>query len=44
MQDEWRHQHSPERAPDKYVIYRSITSTGQLCARRLNGAVVMDIV
>jgi len=44
MQDEWRHQHSPDRAPDKYVIYRSITSTGQLCARRLNGAVVMDIV
>jgi hypothetical protein len=43
MQDEWRHQHSPDRAPDKYVIYRSITSTGQLCARRLNGAVVMDI-
>jgi len=38
------HQHSPDRAPDKYVIYRSITSTGQLCARRLNGAVVMDIV
>jgi hypothetical protein len=43
MQDEWRHQHSPERPPDKYVIYRSITSTGQLCARRLNSAVVMDI-
>jgi len=43
MQDEWRHQHSPERAPDKYVIYRALTSTGQLCARRLNGAVVMDI-
>jgi hypothetical protein len=43
MQDEWRHQHSPDRTPDKYVIYRSITSTGQLCARRLNGAVVMDI-
>ena len=43
MQDEWRHQHSPDRAPDKYVIYRAITSTGQLCARRLNGAVVMDI-
>jgi len=44
MQDEWRHQHSPDRAPDKYVIYRAITSTGQLCARRLNSAVVIDIV
>jgi len=43
MQDEWRHQHSPERTPDKYVIYRAITSTGQLCARRLNSAVVIDI-
>jgi hypothetical protein len=43
MQDEWRHQHSPDRPPDKYVIYRGITSTGQLCARRLNSAVVIDI-
>jgi hypothetical protein len=43
MQDEWRHQHSPDRAPDKYVLYRSITSTGQLCARRLNSAAVIDI-
>jgi hypothetical protein len=43
MQDEWRHQHSPERPPDKYVIYRGLTSTGQLCARRLNSAVVMDV-
>jgi hypothetical protein len=43
MQDEWRHQHSPARPPDKYVLYRGITSTGQLCARRLNAAVVMDI-
>lgn len=43
MQDEWRHQHSPERPPDKYVLYRGITSTGQLCARRLNSAVVIDI-
>ena len=43
MQDEWRHQHSPARPPDKYVLYRGITSTGQLCARRLNSAVVIDI-
>ena len=43
MDGEWRHQHSPDRPPDKYVIYRGITSTGQLCARRLNSAVVMDI-
>jgi hypothetical protein len=43
MQDEWRHQHSPARPPDKYVLYRGLTSTGQLCARRLNSAVVIDI-
>lgn len=43
MQDEWRHQHSPARPPDKYVLYRGITSTGQLCARRLNSAAVIDI-
>jgi hypothetical protein len=43
MQDEWRHQHSPARPPDKYVLYRGITSTGQLCARRLNSALVIDI-
>jgi hypothetical protein len=43
MQDEWRHQHSPARPPDKYLLYRGITSTGQLCARRLNSAVVLDI-
>jgi len=43
MQDEWRHQHSPARPPDKYLLYRGITSTGQLCARRLNSALVIDI-
>jgi hypothetical protein len=43
MQDEWRHQHSPARPPDQYVLYRGITSTGQLCARRLNSALVIDI-
>jgi len=43
MADEWRHQHSPARPPDKYVMYRGLTSTGQLCARRLNSALVIDI-
>lgn len=43
MDGEWRHQHSPARPPDKYVLYRGITSTGQLAARRLNSAVVIDI-
>ena len=43
MDGEWRHQHSPDRPPDKYVLYRGLTSTGQLAARRLNSAVVIDI-
>jgi hypothetical protein len=43
MDGEWRHQHSPARPPDKYALYRGITSTGQLAARRLNSAVVIDI-
>lgn len=43
MQDEWRHQHNPARPPDQYVLYRGITCTGQLCARRLNSALVIDI-
>jgi hypothetical protein len=43
MQDEWRHQHNPARPPDQYVLYRGITCTGQVCARRLNSALVIDI-
>jgi hypothetical protein len=43
MQDEWRHQHNPARPANQYVLYRGITNTGQLCARRLNSALVVDI-
>ena len=43
MDGEWRHQHSPSRPPEKYVLYRSITSTGQMVATRLNSSAVVEI-
>jgi hypothetical protein len=33
--EEWK-QHSPSRPPEKYVIYRGLTWTGQLLTRQLN--------
>lgn len=43
MQGEWRKTHNPSRPPDKFVLYRSITSTGQIVAHQLNSALVIDI-
>jgi hypothetical protein len=43
MQDEWRKDHTPSRPADKFIIYRSITSTGAMCATRLNSSLVIDI-
>lgn len=43
MEGEWRRQHNPARPHDQFVLYRSITCTGQLVATRLNGALVIDI-
>ena len=43
MQSEWRRVHNPARPPEKFVLYRSITSTGQVVARQLNSALVIDI-
>lgn len=44
MQGEWKRVHKPARPHDKFVLYRSITSTGQMYARQLNSALVVDIV
>lgn len=38
MEDEWGVDHTPARPFDQYVIYKGKTYTGQLTARRLNGA------
>jgi hypothetical protein len=43
MTGEWRKVRKPARAHDKFVMYRSITSTGQLVAQQANSALVIDI-
>lgn len=43
MQNEWRRTHNPARPVDQFVLYRSITSTGQVVAQQLNSAHVIDI-
>lgn len=43
MSGEWRKQHSPARPPEKFVLYRSLTSTGQMIATRLNSSAVVQI-
>jgi len=44
MQAEWRRQHTPSRPVNQFVLYRSITCTGQVAARQVNSALVIDIV
>ena len=36
MEGEEDKMHYPSRPPEKYVLYRAITTTGMLCAKRLN--------
>jgi hypothetical protein len=43
MEDEWRSDHTPARPYNIFVLYKSITSTGQMVASMLNSSVVMDI-
>ena len=43
MDGEWRRAHNPARPPEKFVLYRSITSTGQMIATQLNSSLVIDI-
>lgn len=43
MEGEWNRQHSPSRPHNQFVLYRSVTSTGQLVCRRRNSALVIDI-
>lgn len=43
MTNEWNRQHSPARPAEKFVLYRSVTSTGQLVAKRRNSALVIDV-
>lgn len=43
MESEWKKVSNPARPVDKFVLYRSITSTGQMVAKQLNGGLVIDI-
>ena len=43
MDGESEKMHTPERPPEKYVLYRAITDTGALCAWRLNSSLVISI-
>jgi hypothetical protein len=43
MTGEWKRVHMPERPVDQFVLYRSITSTGQMIAKQLNSGLVIDI-
>jgi hypothetical protein len=44
MQNEWKRQHTPRRPANQFVLYRSVTCTGQVVASRLNSSMVIDIV
>lgn len=43
MQDEWRKDHTPARPANQFVLYKSITSTGQMVATQRNSSVVLQI-
>lgn len=43
MQNEWMSRHTPERPPEKYVLYNAITCTGGMCANQLNTSGVYSI-
>lgn len=43
MDGEWRRQHTPSRPHDQFVLYRSITCTGQMVAVQCNSGLVIDI-
>jgi len=43
MEDEWLHHHSPARPATQFVLYRSITATGQICASQMNSSIVLEI-
>lgn len=43
MEGEWRRNHDPARPVDQFVVHRSITSTGQVCASQCNSSGVYSI-
>ena len=43
MEDEWRHTFTPARQYNQFVLYKSMTATGQMVAQQINSAGVYDI-
>ena len=43
MENEWRKDHTPARPANQFVLYRSITSTGQVIGTQMNSSLVLDI-
>jgi hypothetical protein len=43
MDDEWRHTFTPARQYNQFVMYKSMTNTGQMVAQQVNSAGVYDI-
>jgi hypothetical protein len=43
MENEWKRQHTPARPSNQFLMYRSITCTGQIVATQCNSALVIDI-
>lgn len=43
MENEWKKQHTPARPADQFVLYRSLTNTGQMVAQQRNSALVIEI-
>jgi len=43
MEEEWRHMFTPSRPPNQFVMYKSMTNTGQMVAHQVNGCAVYDI-
>jgi hypothetical protein len=41
---EWDHRFTPARPYNQFVMYKSATYTGQMCAQQLNSSLVVDIV
>jgi hypothetical protein len=43
MDGEWDHKFTPARPYNQFVMYKSMTHTGQIVAQQLNSALVVDI-
>jgi hypothetical protein len=43
MEDEWRHTFTPARQYNQFVLYKSMTCTGQMVAQQVNSGGVYDI-